>query len=132
MEKNNQIKLKDIPTEKQIKLYDGMIQAYGIIPEKEKAGEKMKEKGLISKAIQYYNASGNGWSKECEELENWTYKTKKQLQRDTCKTRLKLDINPESKKRSVLDLVVRELHVPEFIPGYYFKYELKAMPWGKN
>ena len=68
-------------TEKQIKLYDSMNQAYGVAPER--AGDEMAEIGLIGKAIEYYNASGKGWSKECQELERLAFKNDEKIRENS-------------------------------------------------
>jgi len=117
---------KDI--EKQIRLYDNMNEAWNHVPEE--AGDEMKKIGLIGKAIEYYNASGKGWSKECEELEKLAFKSEEGMKENFRYIFYMMLDNPEGIKRNIY-VNYEELRLPEEVPGYIFHLETKT-PQGKN
>jgi hypothetical protein len=118
--------------EKRIEFYDKVSEAYGVLSEKHKAGEEMKKIGLISKAIQYYIASGQGYSEDCEQLEKLVGKPENEIKKET-REKMHYPLNdPEQQKRRIFNLVVGELQLPKYISKEYLKLILNETVGIKN
>lgn len=129
-QKNKEVKFKTL--EKEMQFYDNMIKTWNKIPENSNMIEKMQEKGLIAKAIQYYNASGKGYEKECQELEDWVKRfTEEEIKKDNYKIYVDNLENPEFSRRHMY-LETKGLNVLDLVPKYMFELELNKEIGTKN
>ena len=87
--------------------------------------------GLLGKAIEYYNASGKGYSEECKELERLVFKSKKKIKENTRIISSSSHKNQEIMERDA-DIGYLELIIPDSVPAYTFTLELENEIKGKN